>query len=119
MSDAYTEAELAALVERQLDDAIDAGHIIRNVDGWRRDCRARTLENEQAKPGYIHRVTLAAEARTRGERITRCREVRGTHQVDHVYEPQGTAQPPDWWNEDAAKRAENDYRGRLGLEPYR
>lgn len=115
----HTPAELEALVERQLDDALDAGHVIRNIDGWRRDCRERTLANEQSKPGYIHRITLALEAKAKGERITRCREVRGSHQVDHVYDPQGTAPPPDWWNEDAAKKAENAYRERLGLEPYR
>lgn len=100
----YTPDELSALVERQLDDALDAGLVIRNIDGWRRDCRARTLANEQAKPGYIHRLTLAIEAKSRGERITRCREVRGSHQVDHVYDPEGTSPTPDWWNPEAAKR---------------
>lgn len=101
----HTPAELEALVERQLDDALDAGHVIRNIDGWRRDCRARTLDNETAKPGYIHRLVVALDAKDRGGRITRCTESRGTHAVSYLYDPEGTAEPPPWWDEDEARRA--------------
>jgi hypothetical protein len=46
------------------------------------------------------------EARARGQRITQCREVRGTHGMDYIWDPAGTDDPPSWWNRDVAKRAE-------------
>lgn len=100
----HTPAELEQLVELQLDQALDAGQVIRNVDGWRRDCRARTLTNEHAKPGYIHRLVVALTAKGNGARITRCTESRGTHAVSYLYDLEGTAEPPTWWDEDEARR---------------
>lgn len=100
----HTPAELEQLVELQLDQALDAGQVIRNVDGWRRDCRARTLANEHAKAGYIHRLVVALTAKGNGARITRCAESRGTHAVSYLYDPEGTCEPPTWWDEDEARR---------------
>lgn len=116
----YTDAELEQLVELQLDQALDAGQVIRNVDGWRRDCRARTLANEQAKPGYIHRLVVALTAKSNGARITRCTESRGTHAISYLYDPEGTAEPPPHWDEDEARRqweAERDGQARRGAPP--
>ena len=105
----YTESDLDAIVEIQIDETLRSGTIIRSVHGWKRECRDRMLENERQRPGYIETLTLALAAKAQGRRLTYCAESRGTHAISYVWSATGTCEPPSWWNRDEAK-AEHDRR---------
>lgn len=69
-----------------------------------RDCIAdtqirRTLAKARAR----------LDAKAQGKTLTYCRQDRGTHSVDHVWDPAGTDTPPNWWNMVEAK-ADHDKR---------
>lgn len=112
------EVRLDQLIDHHLEHEIDRGTVIRNLGAWRNATRQQLLADEATWPGYIERSLRAIQAKRDGRRITRCREARGTHGMSYVYDPDGTAEPPSWWNRDAAKIEENAYRQRIGLEPY-
>ena len=88
------QADLELVVQHRLDQALDAGHPPSNVQAWKRAAAKTELDNERTSPGYIARAAAGLRARTRGQRITGWREVRGSHGMDWVPDPNGTATPP-------------------------
>jgi hypothetical protein len=75
-----------------------------NDEKWLEGC-CRTLQ-QQNSPAQIRSKVLGVRAAAAGKRITQCREVRGTHGMDYIWDPEGTDQPPEWWNREIAKQAE-------------
>lgn len=103
----YSSQELDSLIQHHLEHEIDRGTVIRNLGAWQAATRKQLLADEALMPGYISRSVYAIQIRKDGKRITYCSESRGTHAISYVYDPRGTAEPPSWWNRDAAK-AEHD-----------
>lgn len=102
----FSEADLHTLVELHLEAEIDNGYPIKSINGWKRARRDQLLENERLMPGFIERSCHAMTAKKDGKRVTRCKEVRGSHGTTYIYDLRGTDEPPAWWNEDAAKAEE-------------
>lgn len=102
-------APIDQLIQHHLEHEIDRGTVIRNLGAWRAHARKQLEADEASMPGYIERSLAAITAKKQGRKITYCREVRGTHQVTHIYDPAGTDAAPSWWNRDAAK-AEHEQR---------
>ena len=90
-----------ALVDEQVRRVLlDEGSPINNVKAFRAHWRREIAEQVRDVPGFLD---AARRRLAGGPRVTRCREVRGTHGIDHVWDPQGTDPAPPWWNEGEAR----------------
>jgi hypothetical protein len=90
--------DLNTVVAYRRDEAIRTGRPPADDEAWTRVVAQRELDRESYEPGYLRR-TAAGIKRRRAEakiglRITGWREVRGSHSVDWVPDPMGTANPP-------------------------
>lgn len=88
------QEDIDFVLDRMLYSAIDAGRPPGRPAAWLDACEKNLREIEEDRPGYIARVANGMRARDRGERITGWRETRGTHGMDYVPDPEGTARPP-------------------------
>lgn len=88
------DEDVDLIVEHALTTAIDGGYPPRSLDAWVAAVRADILRMERDRPGHIKRVVAGLRAREQGKRVTGWREVRGTHSVSHVRDPEGTDRPP-------------------------
>jgi hypothetical protein len=86
--------DLEYLINHHQEEAIASGHPPLHLTPWRNACKRSILENERLYPGYVARAAAGLRARTNGQRLTGWREVRGTHGITHVPDPQGTDKPP-------------------------
>jgi hypothetical protein len=114
----YSEHDLQRLVDRELGGYLDTGREVRNVEAWRASCRKRIQENERSFTGFIERSVRGMDAAARGQRVTCCVEVRGSHGMSHDYDPAGIDPAPGWWSLDLAKREANHRRRALGLAEF-
>lgn len=90
----HDPADLELVIDHHQAESIASGHPPRNVDAWRNACRKDMLDNERSYPGYITRAAAGLRARAQGLRATGWREVRGTHGIDYIPDPNGTDRPP-------------------------
>lgn len=88
------DEDVDLIVEHALTTAIDGGYPPRSLDAWVAAVRADILRMERDRPGHIKRVVAGLRAREQGKRVTGWREVRGTHSVSHIRDPEGTDRPP-------------------------
>jgi hypothetical protein len=61
------------------------------------------LENEMISSGHIRNAADGIRVTADGRKITRWKEVRGTHGMDWVYHPTGTDTPPAGYSIAVAK----------------
>lgn len=90
----HEPADLELLIDHHQAEAAASGHPPRSIAAWRAAAEREQLANEQAHPGFIARAAAGLRARTQGLRATGWREVRGTHGIDYVADPNGTDRPP-------------------------
>jgi hypothetical protein len=108
----YEPEDLERVIDYHQAQAEEIGRPPHNLGAWRAACKREVLENERKWPGHIRRSSLGIQAHSEGKRLTYCKLVRGTHGLDYIYDPEGTDDPPAWWNRDAAKLAEEKYQER-------
>lgn len=89
-----SDEDLNYIVECDLATALDGGYPPRNLDAWIASVRRQLHESEADRPGYIAKKAAGLRARERGRKVTGWREVRGTHSVTHIADPEGTDRPP-------------------------
>lgn len=88
------DEDVDLIVEHALAAAIDGGYPPRHLDAWVAAVRADVLRVEADRPGHSQKVAAGLRARQKGMRVTGWREVRGTHSVTHIRDPEGTDRPP-------------------------
>lgn len=97
------KAELDAAIERLVQHQYDAyakDNYVEDEAALKKKIRNRMYALEHEYPGWVSRNMVQVDA---GRRLTGCREVRGTHAIDYVWDPEGTDTPPEWWNRDEAR----------------
>lgn len=94
--------DLDIICEHRYTQAILAGKPPTNKSAWtsrvRRDLVDSFNEHE------IERMAAGLRAAARGKKLTYCREARGSHSTMHVFDPNGTDQPPPGWSISEARR---------------
>lgn len=90
----YDPADLEVVIDHHQAEAEATGHPPLSVTAWRRACSIKLRQNEHNFPGHITRAAAGIRARTQGLRATGWREVRGTHGIDYIADPNGTDRPP-------------------------
>jgi hypothetical protein len=81
------------------------GEPILDEHGLAAQVEAAVERAERADSRFLARAEARLRAEAQGRRLTGCRLVRGTHGGTYVLDPEGTDEPPEWWNPSAARRA--------------
>ena len=94
------DADRARIVDAEVTAALADGRLIADMSAFRRALERQVDEHVRLYPGWIDARVARIDGRGH---VTCCRETRGSHGIDHVYDSAGTDTPPPWWNLDEAK----------------
>lgn len=90
----YDPEDLELVVDHHELQSIESGHPPRHLGAWRAACRKEILANEALREGFVERAAAGLRARAAGRKLTGWREVRGSHGISVVEDPNGTDRPP-------------------------